>query len=199
MSREPLYCDKLGTQNFECCFSDNLQAPACRNFLKSTAYILQGGCPTGDCVRDCQNVSTIYRSLLQDYQFIGDGKAPIRHFRTCALVPSLARNQGVFDEETSRVIAQFIPPKTSQRALTTITSATTDCLSTTCRVARNRPRCWDNCAPVRLLINNTTPNVRNINDCMHDLCTGGYNSLPFANDDIIGIGVCLDFPNNLTY
>ena len=78
---------------------------------------------------------------------------------------------------------------TSVDDLMNITSGVTECLTATCHNARNDANCSTPCAAVNLLLNYTTPNVTGINECLGELCNGRYNSLPFADADVVGIGV----------
>ena len=71
-----------------------------------------------------------------------------------------------------------------------VTSAVTDCLSSTCRNSRGKDDCYDSyCSPAMLLANSTTPNITAINRCLHKLCHSGDDALPYADADVIGIGV----------
>ncbi|KAF2110545.1 hypothetical protein BDV96DRAFT_195126 [Lophiotrema nucula] len=54
---------------------------------------------------------------------------------------------------------------------------------------QNRTDCRGRCSAVNLLINNTHPNIQGLNGCLNSLCTRGYDSLPYADADVIGIGV----------
>jgi hypothetical protein len=49
--------------------------------------------------------------------------------------------------------------------------------------------CREPCSSVNMLINNTSPNIEGINKCLFSLCEGGFNSLPYADADVVGIGV----------
>ncbi|RYP12446.1 hypothetical protein DL765_007345 [Monosporascus sp. GIB2] len=40
-----------------------------------------------------------------------------------------------------------------------------------------------------MLLNSTRPNIGGVNECLNKLCTGGYESLPYADADVVGIGV----------
>ncbi|KAF2678340.1 hypothetical protein K458DRAFT_423276 [Lentithecium fluviatile CBS 122367] len=151
----------------------------------------KGGCPNGDCMVDCANVTNIYQSILQNKAYEGDGSGPIRRYRTCANVPAVAGylEQGILNENIKSTIGNFEPNNAPDEGLKAVTSAVTECLTFTCRNARNKTDCKEPCSAVNMLINNTMPNIEGVNDCLSSLCKGDYNSLPYAEADIVGIGV----------
>lgn len=191
---EPLFCDNIGNTNdtLRCCYPNNQTASVCtRNFNNPAVDTFTGGCRSGQCLTDCQDVSIIYSSLLQDDAFEGNGSAPIRRYLTCANVPNMAGYlaQGVLSPDIRSQVERFIPNDASDDALKGVTSAVTGCLTATCSNARNKERCQSQCSSVNLLVNNTMPDVQGINLCLNTLCTGDYQSLPYADADVVGIGV----------
>lgn len=192
---EPLFCDNIGntTDQLDCCFPNEPTSQACRNNFNPNAKTFYGGCYNGDCLKTCSNVTDIYQSLAQDDPYEGNGSGPIRRYLTCANVPAMAGylSQDVLEQNISSSIGAHVSREASGDQLKGVTSAVTDCLTSTCRNARNKSRCRDPCSAVNLLINNTTPSVQGVNSCLYSLCDGGYNSLPYADADIVGIGVCM--------
>ena len=69
------------------------------------------------------------------------------------------------------------------------THAVTECLTQTCRNARNRKDCRGPCSAVNLLVNSSMPDVQGISNCLLSLCSTGYDALPYADADVVGIGV----------
>jgi len=161
--------------------------------LLDTKNILSTGCQGqfSDCITDCGDEQAIYRSLEQD-SLIGNGFGPISRYLACVNLPSIARywKYGQLSSNTSNAISRYIDPNTSESQLQNITEAVTGCVSSTCQNSRRPDLCYaDYCSPVKLLSNSSAPNVTAINQCMHILCSNGYKSLPFADADIVGIGV----------
>ena len=55
--------------------------------------------------------------------------------------------------------------------------------------SRRRGVCSRDCSAVNMLINSTMPDIRGVNQCLHTLCTSNYDALPYADADVVGIGV----------
>ena len=152
-----------------------------------------GGCDGGNCISSCQNTKLLYSSEQQDDPYMGNGRAPIRRYLTCANVPAMAGylSQHVLEKNVSSTVSRYIPQGTTKDDMKAVTLAVTDCLTSTCRNARNKGSCRSSCSAVNLLTNNTSPNLQGLDECLNSLCTGGYHSLPWADADVIGIGVCI--------
>lgn len=194
MAESPLFCNNIGntTNQLNCCYASNQSSQTCReNFNNPDIDTFTGGCLNGDCLKVCSNVSTIYQSLTQIDPYQGNGQGPIRRYLTCANVPAMAGylSQDVLGQDISSSIGNHVSPNASDDALKNVTLAVTKCLTTTCTYARNKGRCQNSCSSVNMLINSTTPDIQGVNECLYSLCKGGYNSLPFADADIVGIGV----------
>lgn len=193
MAQHALFCDGIGnSSSLSCCYSDDLASKSCQhNFFTPSVHTFTGGCPGGDCIKTCSDPSNIYSSIAQIDPYDGNGQGPIRRFSTCVNVPSMAGYlaQHVLSENITDVIGNSISSNATPAQLKRVASAVTDCLASTCRNARNEEGCRTQCSAVNLLINNTTPDVQGVNDCLQTLCTGGYDYLPYADADVVGIGV----------
>ena len=160
-------CHRLGNLGqTECCYASSNNSSIC-NYIASYVFNStdQGGCPTGNCFKDCNNLTQIYSSLQQDLVISGNGAGPRRRFQACLNVPYVARAQsaGLLSPDFTQRAQDQIPRDNREKGLRDATAAVTDCLSSTCRNARGRKECYDNyCAPTKLLINNTTPSA----DCL---------------------------------
>ncbi|CAO2655593.1 Nn.00g043960.m01.CDS01 [Neocucurbitaria sp. VM-36] len=191
---DPIFCENLGksTDNLQCCYPDDQNARTCRtNFNNPDVPTFSGACETRNCLHDCQDVSIIYSSKTQGDAYEGNGLAPIRRYLTCANVPNMAGylSHDVLGSSIRSQVEKYIPRDDNAAALKNITSAVTECLTATCGNARHPNTCHTQCSGVNLLTNSSTPNVQGINQCLSTLCTGGYDSLPFADADVVGIGV----------
>ncbi|KAF2465397.1 uncharacterized protein BDR25DRAFT_345978 [Lindgomyces ingoldianus] len=191
---DSLYCDSIGnttSDKLHCCYLDDQGASICQENFSPTAATFSGGCTNGDCITDCQNLTLLYSSLLQNDPFEGNGLAPKRRYLTCANVPNIASyySNGLLEPNISSSLMPYFSRNTTDGDLRRITTSVTGCLTSTCRAARNRTLCTGVCSPVNLLTNSTNPNLRGLNECFNTLCTGRYSSLPYADADVIGIGV----------
>ncbi|KAJ8116867.1 hypothetical protein OPT61_g1812 [Boeremia exigua] len=190
---EPIFCEKVGdrTNGLQCCYPSEQDSPVCRrNFNNQTATIFEddnGKHPA----EYCRNVHKLYASKIGDDASIGNGVAPQRRYLACANFPNMARylHNGILDPSISAEIEQYITNEIDDQALKNITFAVTECLTATCRNARDSTLCRHSCSGVNLLVNSTTPSVQGLDKCLDTLCTGRYNSLPFAVADVVGIGV----------
>jgi hypothetical protein len=191
----PIACVGVGStlNNLSCCYANNQASTACQNIFSGTNSVLSRGCKntSRDCVTDCANEGLLYTSLVQDDR-TGNGRGPISRYQACVNLPSIARFSefGQLSPDLFTHADRYIAPNNTDSQLQGITSAVTDCLSSTCRNSRRSDLCYDNyCSPVKLLANSSSPNITAVNQCLHTLCSGGYNSLPFADADIVGVGV----------
>lgn len=191
---DPLFCDNVGETNnsLQCCYLDDQDSPICQeNFNNPKKKTFLEGCPNRNCITDCQNLTLLYSSILQVDPTEGNGKGPIRRYLTCANVPNMAQHfsRSVLDPKISMQIERHVSRDASIDSLKGITFTVTECLTATCRNARDKEICQNQCSSVNLLINSTTPNITGLNQCLNSLCTGNYHSLPYADADVIGVGV----------
>lgn len=174
-----------------CCYTNNQSDPICESLFSPESKFLQNGCPSNRCIDDCSNVGQLYVSSLQQ-NLTGNGDLPISRYKARANIPSIASyaDQGVLSPDIMKTVRQYIDLNTTEDELQTVTSVVTDCLSSTCRKSRNSSFCYDDyCSPVKLLSSNTSPNVEQINACLYTLCSNPIDALPWADADVIGIGV----------
>jgi hypothetical protein len=187
----PIACSNIGSGgNMSCCYTNDQSNPICESLFPPEGSFLENGCLNGNCVNNC-DPRKLYNSALQ-HNGTGNGKMPILKYMACANIPSIASyvNQGVLSPNITESIQKFIFPHTTEDSLQDVTSAVTDCISSTCRASRNSTFCYtDYCSPVKLLRNNTSPNLEAINTCLNTLCDNTVKALPWADADVIGIGV----------
>lgn len=187
-------CSGLGTADqASCCFANQQAGPVCQAIFSSQELkLFEKGCPSQDCTADCANLTQLYSSTLQE-DLGGDGSGPRTRFAACANVPSVARaaSDRLLSANISAIAERYISPSAGAEELRKTTAAVTECLSSTCGNARRRDLCFDDyCSPTRLLINNKSPNITAVNNCLSKLCSmGNFNALPYADADVVGIGV----------
>ncbi|QDS73351.1 hypothetical protein FKW77_006818 [Venturia effusa] len=142
--------------------------------------------------RKCDSEAKDLEMEQLDESTKGNGKGPITRYQACVNLPSIARysQSGQLSQDFTAEFETYTKPNTTELQLQRLASTVTDCLSSTCRHSRRPDLCYDNlCSPVRLLTTSSSPNVTAIDQCLKTLCSGGFNSLPFADADIVGIGV----------
>ena len=187
----PIACSNIGSSgNVSCCYANDQSNLICDSLFPPEGSFLENGCLTGNCVNNC-DPRKLYNSALQQ-NGTGNGKMPFLKYMACANIPSIASygNQGVLSQNITKSIQKFIFPNTTEDSLQYVTSAVTDCISSTCRNSRNSTFCYtDYCSPVKLLRNDTSPNLEAINTCLKTLCDNTVKALPWADADVIGIGV----------
>ncbi|KAK4139057.1 uncharacterized protein C8A04DRAFT_16200, partial [Dichotomopilus funicola] len=162
------------------------------------------GRPPAQChlLNRCRSPSTLYVSVEQlntdDTNPSADGALLLARYKACANLPGLillSRN-GLLTPYIDAVVRAHIDPPLGpdeselDMVLGEITLAATDCLSATCRGGRDRGDCFESvCSPVRLMRNGTLPDVRGVNGCLNRICSAGTGALPWADADIVGVGV----------
>jgi hypothetical protein len=174
-----------------CCFANNQTSSGCSGFFGESGGILQAACPSGNCIADCGKPALVY-SLETADTHIYDQRVSIQRYWACANLPSIAnyKSKGVLNDKLSRIAGDYIPPDYTNLSIEVVSSVVTDCLSSSCRNSRRRDLCYDtHCSPIKLLSEDRIPNITAINSCLYRLCTSGLNALPFADADVVGIGV----------
>lgn len=191
--QNPIFCDNIGdeTSDLRCCFPGDQSVPACRDNLKAGADTFESAFQHHHPVEYCQKPAFIYFSKSQNDGLRGNGGLPKVRFSTCVNVPNMARylDQNALEPNISSQVGAYVSNNASIEDLKHVTAAVTDCLTATCRNARDKSKCKYTCSGVNLLINSTTPNITGIDECLGTLCQGGYKSLPYADPDVVGIGV----------
>ena len=194
-----LFCDNIGAtfSDVRCCYINDQTTPTCRRNFNASGDTFKVGCNNGDCISECQKPTILYSSDIQDEASTRNGQAPIQRFRTCVNVPAIFgfARQDSLDEDTTAAVGWHIPRDSPDAALANVTNVVTECLTQTCKASRNPSACSQPCSAVNMLVNSTRPNIGGVNGCLNKLCTGGYASLPYADADVIGIGVCSKLPS----
>lgn len=194
-----LFCDNIGEtfSDVRCCYINDQTTPTCRRNFNASGPTFTFGCNNGDCISECQKPTILYSSEIQDEPSTGNGQAPIQRFRTCVNVPAISgfATQGSLSEDTTAAVGRHIPSDSPDAALANVTNVVTECLTQTCKASRNPSACSGPCSAVNMLVSWTRPNIGGVNGCLNKLCTGGYESLPYADADVIGIGVCSRLPS----
>ena len=190
-SPDPFYCkwSQIPEEDIECCsLSSNSSIYPCSLLTPEKSW-----CLTGDCIQDCQNLTSLY---YLPANFEGAGYTTAEDlYNDCLNLPTVYGyfKQGLLPANYTDSISRYFPPTISDTDLQGITSSVTHCLITTCDNARDHGACNSLCPPVQLLINSTTPSFDGVSNCLQTLCNGigsGFDGLPYANSDIVGIGVC---------
>ena len=185
-------CTDVGNSlsNPICCTANNLGSGAC-NAIFAPDRILDHGCKFRNCVDTCSDPRLLYVSHVQ-INGTGNGIDPIQRYAACVNVPTIsqAMKQGALTGTNAVAAQRYLGRNATEDDLRKITSAVTDCLSSTCRVSRGKDGCYNEfCSPVKLLTDPSTPNIRGINNCINKLCSSSYEALPYADADVVGVGV----------
>ena len=135
-------------------------------------------CATGDCVKNCQDVTRMF-----------DGSTPAG-FGVCSLFANISDSLGNTELWTTQEVTtlqDFGFGSQSSSVFSTIATDVTQCLVDACqknpRASKNCPQL---CAQGDLLINPNTPSFAGISTCLLQVCS---TDLSFADLDLAGIGV----------
>lgn len=112
-----------------------------------------------------------------------------RLFRIRKYFPGLAWRPWIRSTKGDRSAQSFIPPST-EYDLQMVSNDVSRRLSETCEKSTDSSRCTWECSPAQLLLNSTTPRLAGPYQCLKTICQGGIG-LPFANQDVVGIGVVI--------
>ncbi|GAB1317208.1 hypothetical protein MFIFM68171_07418 [Madurella fahalii] len=182
-----------------CCRLGDQYSPMCKRMFAPGSGLLDSACPGSPercrLFHRCRSPATLYTSAEQNNQ-IGDGSLLLARYTACANIPALASLSSqrllvpYIDQAVQKHLRLGPDESEFQYALEQITLFVTDCLASTCRRARGNGECYSHvCSPLDLVTNKTHPNVGGINDCLFNFCSAGTNALPWADADIVGIGV----------
>lgn len=181
-----------------CCRLSDQNSTMCRRIFAPRSGILDRACLVSpeNChlFNRCRSPAALYTSAEQNNQ-MGDGSLLLARYTACANIPGLAglSSQGLLAPYIDQAVQkhlQFAPTgRALPYALQQITLSVTDCLSSTCRSARKSDCYNPACSPVSLISNRTLPDVAGINGCLFNICSSGTAALPWADADIVGIGV----------
>ncbi|KAK4153027.1 hypothetical protein C8A00DRAFT_44031 [Chaetomidium leptoderma] len=182
-----------------CCYLGDQNSTACRRIFAPTNGLLDSACITSPercgLFNRCRSPESLYTSAEQNNEK-GNGSLLLARYKACANLPAIATlsSQGLLAPYIDQVAQKHLrlgPDESEfQNSLQQITSSVTDCLSSTCRHARDNSYCYYNvCSPVKLISNGTLPNIQGRNGCLNKICNAGTGALPWADADIVGVGV----------
>jgi hypothetical protein len=191
---QPFFCNNIGNLTLNCCLISDQNSKECNALFGDRAAVFGTDDPPPNYLEGCANLEFIYSSVLDNTAWSGTGTRPYQRYQICASLSNMIdyRNQSLLGRNIRSKVEDYVPTKASSDQLKNISRATTDCLTATCQNARDTDHCAYKCSAVHLLVNSTTPNVKGMHDCLHALCTGNSKSLPYADTDVVGIGVCYD-------
>lgn len=176
------------TESFYC--QHNAIGLLCLSASEFLSASFQDICPSGNCISDCADPNYLYTDVSQKYpgRNILNNVANQPLYSICLAVANISRSldNDIVPAVQATELRPYFDVK-SDRELETVSSTTTRCLISTCDQSRYSDSCTSACSPTTLLINNTTPSLLGVRTCLKSLCTSG--GLPFANQDIAGIGV----------
>jgi hypothetical protein len=158
-------------------------------------------CPSGNCIDDCRNYARIFQAVpddveatVRDYgQPDKSGKVNVTLFGLCT---NLVSANKLVEAEGSKRVKSFFTLRSQMNVVSDpfkqVAIGIAACLSDTCGQTRYPDRCMKGCS-MRSLLNNNTDAFdwrHAMLNCARQLCKPSY-VLPFANQDILGIGVSL--------
>lgn len=190
---QPFFCNNIGNSTLNCCNIDNQNSKQCQDIFSVRESVFGSDMPAPNYLEDCTSLEFIYGSVLDNTAFAGTGTRPYQRYQVCASLSSMInyRNQSLLEPDLGSKVQDYVPTRAPSDTLKRINLAVTDCLTATCQNARDVGHCRSKCSAVSLLVNSTAPNVTGLHNCLQELCTGNQSSLPYADADVVGIGVCV--------
>ncbi|KAI7776649.1 hypothetical protein LA080_004741 [Diaporthe eres] len=162
------------------------------HFLKSDFDQI---CATHDCQADCFNMARVFRASQHALGNSTDGyKAdiPVTLFGICSNLASATESVMRNGNETTQ---SFFPRPLAQISNDSdlLADNLTTCLATTCEMTRRPSECFNYCRPESLLQSPTAFDFSSgLLRCADKLCSNTCG-LPFANQDVFGIGVLISY------
>lgn len=194
----------LGINKFVEIFDDTkLTAIDNDEFLSAPLHEI---CPSGNCIKDCQSMSRVFDALPSgikaDPKTYGrpNGSYKITLFGICS---NLEQATVVIPyNKQSKALAPFfnisgnigLQPSSPRSDVIMATTKIASCFASTCDLTRESDKCKEACAidnflatPSRFNFNLNNSNTGSL-ACISRLC-GNTCGLPYANTDVLGIGV----------
>ncbi|TQW00943.1 hypothetical protein IF1G_00874 [Cordyceps javanica] len=156
-------------------------------------------CPSGDCMKDCQNMTRVFASLpggvQSDARTYGRprSKNAVSLFGVCTNLDHITEVLPTY-KHMDKARGFFSVNPSAKTNISRVTSKVASCYASTCDLTREPDKCKEACAidnflaqPTRLnfnLQNNNTGAMA----CISRLCDNTCG-LPYANQDVLGIGV----------
>lgn len=157
-------------------------------------------CPSGDCMKDCQDMERVFSALPSgvkaDALTYGrpNSNTSVSLFGICTNLDHVTTVLPTY-KKMDKVGSFFNVTKGARPNITRTTAKIASCYASTCDLTREPDKCKEACAmdnflagPDRLnfnLQNNNTGAMA----CISRLCDNTCG-LPYANQDVLGIGVC---------
>jgi hypothetical protein len=151
-------------------------------------------CPSGNCYTDCQNLTRLYSPFPDGITFtdaVNYGTPPsVTLWPLCAAIANIteAIENGTAPQEDADKFESYFNVSTLSDQLWA-SDAATHCWTDTSSAARNHSKCADAGTAVNLLESHYEPQIAGTRECIQCLCHD-IDGLPFADQDIMGIGVC---------
>lgn len=149
-------------------------------------------CATHDCQADCLNMTRVFHASQHALGDSTDGyevDIPVTLFGICSNLANAT--ESVFRNGDERT-ASFFPRPLAQISNDSelLAANLSTCLATTCEMTRRPSECVEYCGPENLLQSPTSFDFSSgLFRCAKKLCSNTCG-LPFANQDVFGIGVC---------
>lgn len=150
-------------------------------------------CPSHDCVQDCQNYTRLFEEvpylITEPFSTYGksfDNQPPsITLFGVCSNLVTIY--EGI-SSDTDAASQQSYFPASSANDTGGVSSTIASCLASTCDYSRESTNCISACNMTVLYSEGSTTNVTAVTECLSLLC-GNTCGLPYANQDVMGVGV----------
>jgi hypothetical protein len=156
-------------------------------------------CPSGDCVRDCQNYPRLFEevpSLIPDsFQTYGKSINNQTGFPNTTLFGVCSNLDNIYDAISTQVVNDAVGayfPQSSRNGIVQVSSSLATCLTSTCDASREPQNCIAACNMTLLYSTGATTNLTAVAGCLKLLC-GNTCGLPYANQDIMGVGVLASY------
>lgn len=152
-------------------------------------------CPSRNCFTDCNNLTQVFNAspeALGNNTDIDVSRLPVTLFGVCSNLANATAS--VQDSDDAGLKSYFQSPSANpDNDIGLVTSNLTMCLVDTCDNTRNPSEC-NYCRPDYLLQSQNTLSIYpGVSNCTYQLCQSTCG-LPYADQDVFGIGVSLRLP-----
>jgi hypothetical protein len=154
-------------------------------------------CPSHDCISDCQNYTRLFEEVpspftnfAQTYGKSVDGQPPnTTVFGVCSNLGSITA--GISTGVVAQSVQPYFPLQ-RQSDIGQVSATLTSCLISTCDASREPENCIEACNIPNLYSATNSTNLTAVTACLSLIC-GNTCALPYANQDVMGVGVLVSY------
>ena len=165
------------------------------DYFESTSF--NKLCPNGNCYDECHNTRRLYQAVpdgLNQTSNSYSSQSGMTLFGICSNLQAINRYISITParDVSQSVKSYFKAPLNLEDYTLQVSTNISSCLATSCDLSRDSENCNDYCSLTALLPGSSGLNLTQAAGCLNRIC-GNTCGLPYANQDVLGVGVSSRF------